>query len=256
MANIKGKQLMVFVKTDGETHGRTIAYATNHTLSLSSDLDDTGTKDDNDLYVNQEITGLDWSMTSENLIARDTEDVGAPTYKDLLAIVRAGTPVTVYFETVPGAMGKDREGTDWTSDANTGGTERYELLRGTALITSLELNAENKENVSYTVTFQGVGQPTIVEQVPTLAYTNVNDYPGCAFIVGDDSASELNLYFNLSVSKDNDFFTVNELYLEVYGENGDAVTGTVDLTAETGNVDFAWDTHCAMSSFAYTHKAN
>lgn len=154
---IKGKLLMVN-STIGHKSGvrefRTIAYATDHTLDLSSSLDSVATKDDNELYKNQEITSQDWSVKTENLIAADPDDEGMPTYTQLLEAMKSQTQVELYFSYLADAAGAERTGTDWITG---NGVTATPMATGYAYITSLELNAENKTNVSYTATFQGAG---------------------------------------------------------------------------------------------------
>ncbi len=62
MAITKGGDLMLFVG------GKSIAYATNHTLSISADTKETSTKDSGGLWQTSEVGMLSWSCSSENLI--------------------------------------------------------------------------------------------------------------------------------------------------------------------------------------------
>ncbi|MCD8265821.1 MAG: phage tail protein [Prevotellaceae bacterium] len=166
---IKGKLLMVTIVTDnGKDQAfqyntdKTIAYATSHTLDLSSSLDSVQTKDDNELFKEQEVTSQDWSVKTENLIAADPDDPGTPTYSTLHDFMKNSTKVYLSMGYLPYAAGKERDdyGSDWLAPHGSQDQENVPegMVYGWAYITSLELNAENKSNVSYSATFQGAGK--------------------------------------------------------------------------------------------------
>lgn len=160
--------MVLTTATTGSTRAfKTIAYATNHTLTLGTDTDEVNTKDDNDLYKNKEVTGQNWSATTENLIAADPNDEGAPTYDALMKALRGHQKVEIHFASLPGSMGVERKGDNWTDSANT--PEISNWLYGYAYITDLQLNANVKENVTYTATFTGCGALTLLK---TLAAAN------------------------------------------------------------------------------------
>lgn len=166
---IKGKELMVLIDpTDvgGSFNGyMTIAYATSHTLDVGTSFESVATKDDNELYQYQEPNGQNWSVKTENLVPVDTSDDSSNLYADLLSIMRSGQKVMLWFGYVKGSAGVERKGRNWNDSSLQGGTasEYNEVTfedggTGEAIITSIEMNAENKGNVSYTATFTGVGK--------------------------------------------------------------------------------------------------
>ena len=63
---IEGKLLMIDVEYDGAQH--TIAMAKSCRLSLSSNTSSLLTKDDNENFDSEEVTGQSWSLETENLI--------------------------------------------------------------------------------------------------------------------------------------------------------------------------------------------
>jgi hypothetical protein len=149
MPVIKGGDLMVFLG------GTSIAFATNHTLSISGETKETTSKDSGGKWATSELNLLSWTANSENLYA----DSGAgKTYDDLFDLMIKREPVELIF----GPEGNST--TDkldevptggWTPKANSG-------YKGNALITSLEKNAQNGENATFTVEFTGVGALTKV----------------------------------------------------------------------------------------------
>lgn len=135
---IKGNQLMLFIG------GKSIAFATSHTLTLSADTSDVKTKD-HGLWGSSEITGLNWEITSENLYTEGAADT-------LFTAWNAGTQLDVAFGLA----------SNWTSNglANPG-TDNYTpaagVQTGKAIITNLSYNAAAGENATLSVTLKGVG---------------------------------------------------------------------------------------------------
>ena len=150
---IKGGKIMVFL--DNEP----IAFATNHTLSLTRNTQEISTKDHGDATAILPTT-QSWEVTSENLMS-------AAGYEQVLAAYLNATPVTIYFGASNYSNTTSEKGivnvenaTEWTKEAwPSSATSSNSLnLQGTAYITSLSVNAPNGENATYSVTFTGAGQ--------------------------------------------------------------------------------------------------
>ena len=146
MSKIKGGDMMLFV------NGKSIAYATSHTLTISGDTQDTSNKDEGggDRAAN-EVSKLSWSASSENMYS--TDGAGS-NFDDLFDLMIKKTPVTATFS-------KKKEATTDASEA--GWTANKPDYEGKLVITSLELNAPNGEYATYTVQFTGVGALQKVE---------------------------------------------------------------------------------------------
>lgn len=151
MSLIKGGDLMLFV------NGKSIAFATNHTLNISADTKETTTKDNGGKWQYSEAGILSWTASSENMLADSGEGT---TFDDLFDLMIARTPITAVF-TVEGnstTAKLDNVPTGgWTAKSKTGYT-------GDVVITSLVQNAPNGENATFTADFTGVGPLT---KVPT-----------------------------------------------------------------------------------------
>ena len=141
MSKIKGGDMMLFID------GKSIAYATSHSLEITAETADTSNKDEGGGdWSSQEITILSWSASSENLYSEDGE---GDNYKDLFDLMVAKTPVDAVFAKKSGNA----------TDVPTGGwTKSAPSYEGKVVITSLSLNAPNGEYASYTAQFQGVGK--------------------------------------------------------------------------------------------------
>lgn len=137
---LKGKDLMVFV------NDKAIALATNHTLKLTAETGDSSTKDSGD-WGDEEITKMTWEATSENLCSAD-ESVNS--YEQLLDLMLTREPVEVKVG-IP---------TNITNDEvpEEGWTVPQKYYGGSALITDIQLNAQNGDNATMTITLTGKGQ--------------------------------------------------------------------------------------------------
>ncbi len=152
MSVIKGSDMMLFVG------GKSIGFATSHSLSISADTKETSSKDSGGKWQTSEVGVLSWTASSENLCADTAEGVS---YDDLFGMMIARKPITGVFA-LEGNSTNLAEGkldavktSGWTPKANNGYT-------GQMIITSLEKNAPNGENATFTVQFTGVGALTKV----------------------------------------------------------------------------------------------
>lgn len=141
MSKIKGGDLMLFLG------GKSIAYATSHSLEITGETTDTSNKDEGGGdWSSQEVSILSWSASSENLFS---EDGAGDNFDDLFDLMVAKTPIDAVFAKKSEAT-TDVPPEGWTK----GSAPTYE---GKVVITSLSLNAPNGEYASYTAQFQGVG---------------------------------------------------------------------------------------------------
>lgn len=142
MAKVKGGDLMLFVD------GKSIAYATSHTLSISGDTQDTSNKDEGGgSWASSEVSILNWSASSDNLFSVDGQ---GNNFADLFDIMIAKTPVQAVF-----CLKSEMN----LTDVPTGGwTTSYPMYQGNVVITSLEVNAPNGEYATFTAQFTGVGE--------------------------------------------------------------------------------------------------
>lgn len=152
MSVIKGSDMMLFVG------GKSIGFATSHSLSISADTKETSSKDSGGKWQTSEVGVLSWTASSENLCADAVEGIG---YDDLFGMMIARKPITGVFA-LEGSSTNLAEGKldavktgGWKAKANDGYT-------GQMIITSLEKNAPNGENATFTVQFTGVGALTKV----------------------------------------------------------------------------------------------
>lgn len=152
---LNGSDLMAFTMVNGKL--KSIAYATNHQLQIQMNTKDTSTKDNgNGMWSNFEAGLMSWTLTSDNLMS-DSAENGA-SMNDLFEIMLTRKPVEVAFalqtDNPDYAQKLDTEFTapegGWTPDAK----NQY---HGKALITALNVTAQNGEKATAQVTFTGCG---------------------------------------------------------------------------------------------------
>ena len=149
MAIIKGQNLMCFVG------GKSIAFATSHSLEVSGETTDTSTKDNGGgEWATSEMGLLSWTCSSENLVGDPKSGLG---YDDLFELMIKKEPIDLVFslKSKESAKGEYYEvpADGWTAKTNNGHT-------GKAFITSLSLNAPNGDNSTMSVQFTGCGALT------------------------------------------------------------------------------------------------
>lgn len=143
MANtiIKGDDLMLF-----DAEGKSLAFATSHTLTLTGETVDTSSKD-HGIYSAMTVQKVSWEITSENLYT--TAD-----FDNLFDKMMQREAITVFF-------GRKAE-TDVDKTVANGDYENWSkgsgVYTGEAFITSLTANAANGENATYSLTLTGSGK--------------------------------------------------------------------------------------------------
>lgn len=141
---VSGDALMVFMG------GKSIAYATSHTLTLNAETASVNSKD-HGIWSGNEVNKRSWEITSENLYT-DEE------FEGIFDSWAAGTEVTLVWckkveaDSVVVANG---DAANYTPDNVASGKKYY---TGKAYITSLTANANSGEKATYSVTFTGNGK--------------------------------------------------------------------------------------------------
>lgn len=158
---IKGDDLMLFNGTSGKSY----AFATAHTLTITADTADTSSKD-HGVWTGNEVAKISWEITSENLYTSDGFD---SLFNDMIN----REPIKVIFglkqKGKADSTVADGDYSNWTPDygatvpesgnpeAPSGNTTTKNMYMGKAYITSLTANANTGENATYSVTLTGTG---------------------------------------------------------------------------------------------------
>ena len=158
---IKGDDLMLF---NGET-GKSYAYATAHTLTITADTADTSSKD-HGVWTGNEVAKISWEITSENLYTSKGFDdlfdslINRKAIKVVFGLKQKGKADSTvadgdYSNWTPnyGAVVPENGSPEAPTVENT----PENMYIGSAYITSLTANANTGENATYSVTLTGTG---------------------------------------------------------------------------------------------------
>ena len=149
---INGSDLMVFIG------GKSIAFATNHKLTISAEMLDNASKDHaSGLWKGTTLKSLSWNMSSENLFAYDGE---GKTAVDLLDVMTLGQAVDVVFTinkkgtAVENTIGLSVTEGGWIPTDTAGDIQ----LTGKAFVQNIDINAPNGDNATFSVQLEGTGE--------------------------------------------------------------------------------------------------
>ncbi|MCI9607297.1 MAG: phage tail protein [Muribaculaceae bacterium] len=140
---IKGDNLMLF-----DAEGKSLAFATAHTLTITADAVDISSKD-HGIWGGNEVNKITWEISSENLYTVEA-------YDSLFEKMIAREAIDVFFglkrENDPDKTVADGDYPNWTKEAT--------CYNGKAFITSLTANANSGENATFSLTLTGTGKIT------------------------------------------------------------------------------------------------
>ena len=145
MATIKGQNLRILIGEDTD-HLLCIAASTNSVIHLALEVQEDTTKDTEDDWIVQEPVGINWDAQVDALVLIDAEDTGGVQANELVI----GQVYTLRFSQTAGAAGEQNR------DAITSNAQ----LTGTAILSDLQLNAQNQDVASYSAKFTGTGDLT------------------------------------------------------------------------------------------------
>lgn len=140
---INGGDLMLFIG------GKSIAFATSHKMTINVETVETTSKDSGGKWVNKAAKKISWNMNTENLYSND--GIGLK-FDDLFEKLIAREPIQAVFCLEKDYVTKVDEVPTGGWLPSTAGT-----YTGSVIITSLEANAPNGDNATFTASFEGVG---------------------------------------------------------------------------------------------------
>ena len=146
----KGETVRLFLSSDNTTTpAAVIAAAQQMSLHVSMQMENASTKDTDGDWDIQEPTGLSYDISS-NALVRSGETiesaVAGKTVADIISIYEASTPVTWQIANVSGDNHR---------------TKGSVIASGSVVITQLTLNAQNRQNATYSTSLTGWGAYTV-----------------------------------------------------------------------------------------------
>lgn len=143
MGIIKGQNLRLSIG------GKYVAFATDCTLHVTANLEESSTKDSTNDFSEQEVTGLSWDISTSALysVAPGSGSGADATGMDGVAaldLILAKQKVAVIFEQCEGTKNRQQKT----------GTAQFS---GYVIINDISVNATNRQNATYTLSATGVG---------------------------------------------------------------------------------------------------
>ena len=141
MATIKGQNLRILMGEDIESL-KCVAASTSCQLHAALEVAEDTTKDDVDGFIIQEPVGISWDVSVAALVVVDSEETGV-TVDDLVV----GALYKLRFSQTAGASGEQNR------DAVANGLQ----LTGDAVLSDIQLTAQNQDESVFTAKFTGHG---------------------------------------------------------------------------------------------------
>lgn len=145
-----GSDLMIF------KDGKSLALATSCKLGISIETVETSSKDTSGKWKTSKAKKISWTLNTENLYA-DASEEGA-VFNDMFKVATGASNEFEAVFTTKNESADTVPASGWTPKPNTG-------YKGKIIITSLEMNAPNGENATWSASFEGTGP---LEEVPVL----------------------------------------------------------------------------------------
>ena len=124
--------------------GKCIAMATSCTFHISAQMEDASTKDSTGDFQEQEVTGLSWDAQTDSLVTLEDNGTNGELPQDILSLIINKTKVTLTFDQTAGAN-------------NRVGQNSVIKKTGEAYVSDVQITAQNRQNSTMTVQFQGTG---------------------------------------------------------------------------------------------------
>ena len=146
----KGQFVRLFLGSDNTAvPAKVIAAAKTLQVHVSVQLEDATTKDTDGTFQVQEVTGISYDITTNALVRSGdviTSSVQGQDLASIESIHEAEMPVKFQIANVSGANQR---------------TKGSVLMSGSVIVSSLSINAANRQNATYNVTLSGYGDYTV-----------------------------------------------------------------------------------------------
>ena len=118
--------------------------ATSAQFHISAELQDSSTKDSVGDFQELEVTGLSWDAQTDSLVTLEDNGTNGELPQDILSLIINKTKVTLTFDQTAGAN-------------NRVGQNSVIKKTGQAYVSDVQITAQNRQNSTMTVQFQGTG---------------------------------------------------------------------------------------------------
>ena len=124
--------------------GKCIAMAKSAQFHISAELQDSSSKDSVGDWQEQEVTGLSWDAQTDSLVTLEDNGTNGELPQDIMSLIINKTKVTLTFDQTAGAN-------------NRVGQNSVIKKTGEAYVSDVQITAQNRQNSTMTVQFQGTG---------------------------------------------------------------------------------------------------
>lgn len=131
---------------------KVIAAAKDMTLHMAAQTEESSTKDTTGDALEYEVTGLSYDISGSALVITDNDSLGGNTANTLNDMLSAIGDTLLYWKIVT-VTGDNNRSVDDT------------LFSGTAKLTNLQANADNRQNTTYSYTLTGQGILSVSQSV-------------------------------------------------------------------------------------------
>lgn len=132
---------MVGTASGGE---KCIAMAVNATFHISTQLEDSSSKDSTGDWLEQDVTGISWDAQTESLITLEDNGTNGELPQDLISLMINKTKVHLVFDQTAGANNRVAQNS-------------VIKMSGWAWINDLSISAANRQNSTISAQFSGTG---------------------------------------------------------------------------------------------------
>ena len=147
---MNGRELMLWIG------GKVVALSKSCKINLTASTVDSETKDDGD-WDAKEIGSRGWTATNESVHSADKTRSIDLVYRDLYKLYISNDPVTITVGTPVNNASEGLPQDGWTQPTS-------DYLQGKAIITALDLDATKGSKASVSISLEGYGPLTLVEQ--------------------------------------------------------------------------------------------
>lgn len=142
---VKGQNIRLYLSEDTQF----VAGATSLTVNIQLDMQDASTKDTTNGWEAPEPVGISWDVSTDALVYDDdpvTGTTGGSLLADMISPLLAAPENT-------GGMEADV----CMADGSNNRTKGSSLISGMVIPTGMTINAQNRQNATYTAQFTGLG---------------------------------------------------------------------------------------------------
>jgi predicted secreted protein len=145
----RGQYIRLFLSTTANP-SKVVAAAKEMSLHLSAQTEDSSTKDTTGDWLEYEVTGQSYDISFNALVLSPDDSLGGNTANTLNDFETNLKDDVLYWKIA-------------TVNGTNNRTAVQTLFSGTAKLTQLQINAQNKQNATYSGTLNGYGAITIAE---------------------------------------------------------------------------------------------